>query len=448
MIDLNVELLEKNNFINKLYIYNLNFVRSYSESLYNSLNIAWKNYTDEKNSCNKRERSIEKLNKNLDKLEIIETKKTNNRNLNEIIESNIQYINKIYNYDLLSLKYRRKVINLIEKVDGIYSILKYAVDTWIVLNKCDGEKKQKNKENIILPKKKSKGEDKISYVIDKNNYLYTNVVLENGIMLFDKKSFEIENKRYKRALNSNMELFEQNEKNVKLSPFEKKRRIYIQTMFELEKNLILLEQKNIDITFPIEKYFEYSRLLIEYLYKDITDFSANKSSILNYLMNETKRTYGCERLLSKYDIIVVNLYKKIEGIDKFVLQELENVSNYSKEIDYKEFNNITELVPSLIDIYKIINKKIIRNIGLFLKEFNNDIKGNIAKVTCNMPSSYVIEFYYEIKNVLYRESVISISKLSSYLIELQQSIVSVLKDKLNTNEDIIFEEYLKEEKIY
>ena len=53
--------LEKSHFIEELINYNLESVSKYSQSIANSINIAWLNYIDSKNGQKKVDRSLDKI---------------------------------------------------------------------------------------------------------------------------------------------------------------------------------------------------------------------------------------------------------------------------------------------------------------------------------------------------------------------------------------------------
>lgn len=447
MVGLNIETAEKLNFINKVYLLNLSFIEECSQSIYNSLKIAWYNYIDSASSTNKKTRNLDKMNKNLDKFKNIEKKKIDSNKLNDIKIKNIKYINEIFNRELIDIKYKRKVIRSIQHFNSLSEIIEYLLHIYIKLEK-DVTEKNIQKDMIDLPKIKKNIDFKISYVIDKNNYLYSNVILENGALVFDKKSFTKEKKKYKYALVNKCELFEELTDGVKLSPFEKKRRIYIQSMFDLERNLISLSKKKLDITYPIEKYFFYSRVIVDYMYKDITDFSLNKNTVLNYLSKVTKEAYGCDKIINEYDLMCINLYNQLNDVDKYIVDELKRESDDIKKCDYIEYKNIEGVVPSIIDIYQVINNRIKKNVGVFLKDYLKNIKNNMTLVTKYMSIKDIVDLYFEIKNFLIRNYMSYGNKVSDYIIEIQKVCVGILSNRLKIDEDMVLADYLKEEKFY
>lgn len=440
---MNVDNKDKIVILNKLYFYNLNFVFECSESLFNSLKIGWTNYIDEANSSNKKERNLEKVYKNIEKLESIEKKKINTEFLNDIKGNNIKYFEA--NYVDGNLKYKKKVINQIKGINYLSEMFKYIIENYIYFN--NSEKKEKSSV-VMLPRKKEVVEEKQSYIIDKNGYLYMNVIYENGAMILDKKSIDIEKRIYRKALQCEEEIFEKIDSNTKLSPFEKKRRIYIQSMFDLEKNLLNLEQKSIDITYPIEKYFMYSKSIVDNLYKELTSFKENKMSVLNNLMDITIKNFGCGKLLGKYDYIVSRFIKKLSDADQYIIDELYDTSIRLKQTDYMDFKNIEGMVPSMIDIYQIVNKKIIRSVGVFITDYIKNIDYSINVVTKYMSVGEVVELYFEIKNVLLNNSLSYGNRLTKYLIDLQKIVVKIIKSKTSYDSEYILNEYLKEECLF
>ena len=101
----------------------------------------------------------------------------------------------------------------------------------------------------------------ISYIVDKNGYIYANLAKEKNALVFDKKSFQYENKQFDEAVNEDKELLMiiPNSVEDKISPYEKKRRIYIQTMLDLLKRINKLANKKIDIINQIDQYFYCSK---------------------------------------------------------------------------------------------------------------------------------------------------------------------------------------------
>lgn len=443
MSNINIKNKDIINLLNNLYFYNLNFVFELSESLYNSLKIGWTNYIDNVNSSNKKERNLEKVNKNIKKLENIEKKKLNNEILKEIKDNNLKYIDN--NGLDINSKLKKKLCDKINSYSCLSEIFNYIIENYnqYLVN----ESKEKKEQVVMLPRKKDIIEERQSYYIDKNGYLYLNIISENGAMILDRKSIDIEKKKYKKALHNNGEIFDKFDDNIKISPFEKKRRIYIQSMFELEKGLLNLEQKNIDITYPIEKYFMYSKNIVDNMYKELTNFRENEATVLNNLMEITIRNYGCEKVLIHYNCIFSKFNKEIVNVEKYVMNELTDTSNKMKE-DLIEFKNIKGLVPSIIDIYRIINTKIIRSTGIFCDDYIRDIKTSVNNVTKYMSIEEIIEFYIELKNILLNNSFNNANRLTQYLIDLQKTVVVLLEKKTDCDEEIIFNNYLKEEKIY
>ncbi len=442
MSNINVKNKDIINLLNNLYFYNLNFVFELSESLYNSLKIGWANYIDNVNSSNKKERNLEKVNKNIKKLENIEKKKLNNEILKEIKDNNLKYIDT--NSLDINSKLKKKLCDKINSSSCLSEIFNYIIDNY---NQYIVSGKDKKEQVVMLPRKKDVIEERQSYYIDKNGYLYLNIISENGAMILDRKSIDLEKKKYKKALHNNSEIFDKFAVNIKISPFEKKRRIYIQSMFELEKSLLNLEQKNIDITYPIEKYFIYSKNIVDNMYKELTNFRENEATVLNNLMEITIRNYGCEKILFHYNCVVSKFNKEIFNVERYIIDEVNDISNKMKD-DLIEFKNIKGLVPSIIDIYRVINTKMIRSAGIFCDDYIKDIKTSVINVTKYMSIEEIIEFYIELKNILLNNSFNNANRLTQYLIELQKTIVILLEKKTEYEEEIIFKEYLKEEKIY
>lgn len=433
--------LEKSHFIEELINYNLESVSKYSQSIANSINIAWLNYIDSKNGQKKVDRSLDKIYKNVDKLKEIEIKKTTLEELEKIKKDNIEFIDAIYKKYLLNIKYKKRLIYRIKEADSLADIIKELIDTYIYDNR---KIIKKDSLNIVLPKMKEEKEVKkeLSFMIDKNSYVYVNLKLENGTMIIDSNSFMLENEDYKKALKENKDSFSYIDKKLKYSPYEKKRRIFIQSMFDLEKGLMSLENKNMDITYPIDKYFFYSRMIVDNLYKELTNFSRTQNSVLHNLTELTIRAYGNDRLISKYDFIESEFRNKLIEVDEIVLNEFWSASNLLKK-SYPEYLEIKNIVPNILDLYRVLNVKILRGVGVLIDDYVKDFYYSINRVAKYMNSDDLISLYWEIKNVLLKDSYKK--NLLKKLIELQSVVSEILSDRFNESSEYVIKEYIKDE---
>lgn len=453
----NITILDRIKFIDDLFLLNVKYVSLFSESLFNSLDIGWANYTDKKNSNKKRDRNLDKILKIIEKLKVIELKKKDMYELDYILKS-ISFIeaNLFMN---LERKYYKKILCVVKDSNSLSELLLLLCNEYSnLLDNYDKNVDEFKKEsNIVLPvtkeakkvasdrlERQSKKINKISYIKDKHDDIVYHIKYENDVMILDMNSFNYEKNKYKEALNVLAENFDFRE-DMRLAPCEKKRRIFIQSMFQLEKNLNLFSKKEITITYPIEKYFMFSKEIVDNLYRELIDFH-QKENVFDYLLIKTKEVYGCERLIDKYDLIVMEFEKNIKELDKYICEELYLSSlKARKSSEYIEFKNSKGMVPSVTEIYVIINNRVMKGLNSYINEYLKNIKYNVGRVTKYMTINEVVLFYEEIKTIIMRNYVQYSNKITYYMVELQDTLSGILSERLNISKEKVIIEYFKEE---
>ncbi len=256
-------------------------------------------------------------------------------------------------------------------------------------------------------------------------------------------SLKAEKVLYKNALRDNKEIFKEINKDIKLSPFEKKRRIYIENIFNLDKLIKQLYEKKIDITYPLEKYYIYSDMIVDGLYHEVNRFVL-KRDIFDYIMNATIANFNYEEVANNYAKCVKKVNVEFLKLDDIVKNEFIDDSKRIKSKDqYTCYKNIDGIVPSVGDIYSVVNKMVIK--GLVNNYQDNHLKMDeyIKSCTKYMNEKEIVEYYREYKDVL-----INKTSYTECFIVLQKSVVDILVNKFHYSEKVVFDEYIKEEKIF
>ncbi len=437
----------RKDFIDKLFTFSLSYVNKYSSFIYESMDNSWRLYINNQDSATKRKRYHDKLIKDIDKLSSIENKKSS-----------------YYDYSLIADDIRNCVDNMEFKTNArfvkelmqeIYYIGSLSQLFLFLLEKNDDLDrkiiKKKNKklkeENLLLPQKIVAKKQAISYIVDKNGYIYANLKYDHNVLVFDKKSLQYECKLFDEAVDQDKELnlIVPNDVEGKISPYEKKRRIYIQTMLDLLKTMNKLGNKNIDLTHPIEQYYYCSKLLVDNLYKEICDFG-EKKSVLNLLLNETVNAYGSERMLKAYKHVSVRLIDKMKTLDKYAREELIDTANAAKEKrSYLCFKNIKYLIPLEEDIYKALNDKLILSVNNNYKIYFNDLEDTLKRFTKFMSVEEIAHLYAELKDVIFTKSSYTSSVMNEKYIQLQMIVAEIISQKMNISKESATNKYLKEE---
>ena len=433
--------VDNKEFINKMFNLNLKYVNNYSEFLSNSMSLNWQNLVSTDNN----DRHIDKLKKNLNKIEKMENKKSPIVDIDVIKKENIEEMKKLGKGRLS--RFSKRMMESVESFNSLTKILNYYLELYVDIIDSEHEGRKKNElekvvENIKLKKKvKDLPEEKVVYSQDRNGNYYSNIVIENNKMSFDEESFQIEFSKYKDLLNSK-EDYSKSEVKLNFSPYEKKRRIYIKSMYEMDKSILGLLNKDVDITFPVEKVYRIAEELVNYIYKENVDYEI-ATSVLNTLTNKTIDTYGSKIKINLYNELVTDLSKKLSRTDKYIYQEIVSSTNSIKDsMSFKEFKNIKGLFPTIEDIYIAANEMIFVYVRRNVTNFINNLD-KIKYLVRNMSILEIVHLYDILKEEVFN------NKLSSkYFILVQEVIVNCLKDKFNLKEEVIFKDILSEKKMY
>lgn len=417
--------------IDYLYNFNLNLVKAYSDSIYNSLNVGWQNYiTNKDRSKNKKYK--DKIEKNLDKLAKKEKKD------NSFIKDTLSAIDGLQEHNLLNYKFKKILVSNIKELDSISEYFRY------LLNKYDEiieftDKKNKD-EKIEIPYKIN---DKEYYVQDNDGYYYYHVKMVNGSMKAVPSSLKAEKMLYKNALKDDKKIFKEIKKDFKLSPFEKQRRIYIENIFSLEKQIYKLFEKRVDITYPVEKYYEYSKYIIDGLYKELNR-TIDKNGVLDYIMQVTIDNFNYEEVCNNYSKGVKKFNSEINKVDKIIKIELTDETDKLKEKGkYSIFKNTNGIVPTVGDIYSIVNQMIIEKLDKNVEDNHLKMNEFILNNTKYMKEKELLDYYNEYKNILIMKEC-----NTDCFIVLQKSIVNIFVKRFHIDSKDVFSNYIKEEKLY
>ena len=438
----------KRDFINKLFTFSLSYVNRYSSFIYENMENTWKLYVNNQDSSTKKKRYYDKLNKEIDKLSLIENKKSSYYDYSFIADDIRNCV------DSMEFKCNNKFVSSLMQdifyIGGLSQLLAFLLKKYDDINRKIKRKEENSKTKMVLPQKSSGKKQSISYIVDKNGYIYANLKSDNGVLVFDKKSFQYECKLFDEAIANNKELnmIVPNEIDGKISPFEKKRRIYIQTMLDLAKTMNKLKMKNIDLTHPVEQYYYCAKLLVDNLYKEACEFADNKS-FLNLLFNETINAYGCGRMLVDYEHISVRFIDTARTLDKYSIEEINDTARIAKERrNYLCFKDIEFAVPLVSDIYKALNDKLIISISYNNKEYLADMENTINRFTKYMSVPEIVHMYGEFKDAIFTKSDYSSSFMNEKYIQLQMIISKVIGDKMNISSEKATNKYLNEEVAY
>ena len=199
-------------------------------------------------SVSKRNRYIDNLISNLNKIKDKEIKSYDNKLFNLYISK----IKDIIDFDIESIYITDVLIEMLEDYNKS-----------LINNKNKKYKKpfiyknDDNQSDIELPKLKDNG------LLLKNkkgiNERFFNIYYDSGkkMYVFDQRLFDLEFEKYINSINANEELLFDDL--IDISSFEKKRRKYIYSMLELEKKLNVLSTKEVNITTSLEIYFIISK---------------------------------------------------------------------------------------------------------------------------------------------------------------------------------------------
>lgn len=421
--------------IDYLYSYNLKLVKEYSESICNSLDIGWQNYVASKDKKNSKKYK-EKLEKNLEKLSKKEKED------NSFVYGTLECIDNLQKQGMLNSKFKNSLTSNIKELNLLSSYFKFLINKYDEIKELEARKEKYN-QNVNKVDMPYKIDCKEYSVKDNNGYYYYHVKIVKGNMVVVNSSLKAEKQLYKNALKDNKNKFKEVNKNVKLSPFEKKRRIYIENVYEMDKLIKMLYEKEINITYPLEKNYMYSKRIVDELYQELNK-SFEKKDIFDYIMNATIENINFDEVCSNYGRCVKRFNQEMKKLDNIVKEEFINDSNRIKKISkYADFKRIDGVVPSIYDIYNVVNNRIIDNLGKNYKDSIDKMNDYIVLSTKYMNEKELVNYYMEYKNVLlFNKCNIEL------IINLQRNIVDILINKFHIDDNIIFNELLKEEKIF
>lgn len=389
------------------------------------------------------------------------------KNINILIRENFELLEYVLDSDIFSKEVIKALdISLIKKIitlnffnstiiDKVYKIRRN--DTFYLL------------ENAV---KSNNYEEYINYrTPDYVNEYVINMIDTNDIMelLYNSSNYPLIEKVIKYRKKDIIDYTAMNSNNI----FEIKKILnikYISEMYEDILNACIINDEL--ITFVYSGYDQELKKILYYLYKDkvnswvdskIEDFSIfkyvryNSGNITDYLI-ETINEDILDKLikvksLKYYEYLYENLYKvRRDDIINLILSKC--TSDNTKLMEYLIYdipsdimteilNNIT-LTNELID--KILlskNTEVIKNVFKLYKEellsfINNNIKQNrnyyIDKYVSSSDYPFVLQ--KELLNDLTDEEIF-------YIIEKENSSVSVINELFKTHKDMIFDNYIK-----
>lgn len=417
--------------INSLFLINLKYVNKYSEFVADSLSLNWSNFINNKRS------SINKIVKNIDKISKIEEKRNVNKLDKVILVDNLLLINK-YLKEKKS-RYLKTIMYEIQQINSFSDLLRYYLELY---NQSTIKKEKEDDLQVIVNtiKKSKKKEDntikEIIYSEDSRSYYYTHIVFDRNKMLLNKGSFDIEKKMYDEYLNEGkMEFLD---KKFKFSTFEKKRIIYVNSMFSLDSCLYSLINKKVDITYPVDKVFRCAEELVDVLYKELVDIPL-KESVLHNLMMITVESYGSKRKIELYKKLVNKLEDELSHCSKFVYDEFVSSSNVLLDnYGFNDFLNIRGYFPVLEDLYAVVNKSVKQYVIKNVLSIINDINC-LDCYTKYMDILDIVDIY----NIM-KQEMVGLSLSSNRFVLLQDKIVSLLVDRFGLDREVIYSDYLNE----
>ena len=443
-------LVYKKDFIDKLFTFSLSYVNKYSSFIYEGLDNTWNLYVHSQSSVTKRKRYHDKLVKDIEKLATIEERKSSYYDYSLIADDMRNCVDSME--FRASTRFVKDLMQEIYYIGSLSQLLQFLLDKNDDLDRkiIRKEINQLKERQIMLPQKAVTKKQAISYVVDKYGYIYANLVKDKNTLVFDKKSFEYENKLFEEAVKEDKELLMliPNEIEGKISPYEKKRRIYLQTMLDLLKRMNKLASKKIDITHPVDQYYYCSKTIVDNLYKETCDFG-EKKSVLNLLMNETVKAYGCERMLKEYEHVSIRFIDKVKELDTYSSDEIYNTSLVTREKgSYFCFRNVHYPIPVLDDIYHVLNDKLILSVNTNFKTYFNDLDNTLERFTKYMNEEEIVRLYSEFKDAIFKKSKYSSAVMNEKYIQLQMAVSKIISKKMNISIENATNEYLKEEVAY
>lgn len=436
-------IVDKKSLINSLIFNNIKYIKNYSEFLSDSFYLNWNKLLE----APKKERYFERINKNIDKLKKIELRQLDEKYLQEIIIGNLLFINtELKKYEN---RFSKKIMDDIQKKKSLGELIEYLVDSYYSLLDKEVSKDNKLSDAVSIIKFKKKEEKvqvedvkhEIILNVDKNGYYYYHIYFLEKVMHLDVNSFNLEVNNYNKNLLNNDQNPFYIDSDIKYSSFEKRRRIYIKSMFDLDRTINNLINKDIDITYPIDKVVKCALDIVDNIYKEVVNYNDDKT-ILNKLMELTILNYGSRKKIGSYNRLIQKIENTIPMLDEITKLELLSAKDIIIEKGYVEFRNIVNYIPDINDIYSAANEKIInylcKNSIIIMKNFNN-----LQIYTKYMNIKEIVKLYNDLKeNML-------INRVSTKsFIDLQKNVFSLIKSRCDMSDDDIFSDVIKEEKIF
>lgn len=438
---------EKLKFLNKLIIISIKSIAFYSDFVGKNLLDNWQNYLNKENSNKKRNLLWDKINKSISKLSNKVYGDIGNLNalLNEIDKI-------IYSMQEDKLYNKNDIKELREKIDSCVTERDLLI-LWLNQYKNIEMKENKilNNENKVI--KKSKELETIPVIkrtyCDKNGYWYANISVKNGNIIIDNKRFEKEIYLYEKCLEEGKLVFVDYVINKKkISPYEKRRRNYIKSMFILESDMLNLKEKKVDMIYPLEKLYNCAEEIVNNLYRELFDYK-KENDIFDALNKMTVKAYGSERKLQVYKEIFDYFNNSLKNNDVYVNDELYNYANTLKNgKDYKCFNEVEGTIPTIDDLYHLLSKKIIRNIDINYELYIYDIKNMIEETNKYMNIDDLVEFYHRFKEILLKKTMSNANIIAKNFVLLQKTICELISQRSHLNVKFIPQKFLEDEVIF
>ena len=169
--------------INMLILKLIEYINKYSVNIASSLHINWLNYLDNKSNNSKKNRSLEKIDRKLEQLKNIELRKQLKK------EKDIENLLGLLESTDISGRYK-KVLEKIINNNTLSDIFKELINYYKEMEFKELQLQKANEEKVDLPKKKQ--DFVFKKIIDKNNYLYLNLVKNGSLLTIDKRSLNNE----------------------------------------------------------------------------------------------------------------------------------------------------------------------------------------------------------------------------------------------------------------
>ena len=389
-------------YLDEVICYYIKAVGYYSTFLSETLFDNWMKYKDSRKNT-----YLDSIKKKLTKLERLERKK----------EMSIEK----YDYDSrVSLSFYN---NLNKEISSsISSSLLYMIKYYDRIS---------NK-NDYLPKRKINNKTSISYILLEDGY-YAHLRYEKKKLVINKSSFKNEIIIFKSSLNDDYMKWD-DEVNP-ISTCEKRRRKIIDDSFSLYKKIMSLKNSSVDENYNISSVYEICKLIIDDLYDSLV--SNNKEyDVFKKLMNMTKEQYELSKYLTDYDLVYMNFKKNIDILDNSTKDSFFSISNeLKKKSPYIEFKIVDGIIPSVFDLFNILNNRIINNVLINMR----DLKERLSIVTTYMTIDEMVRYY---------KRLIEVKNDVKYSIKCQKCFVKLMEERFGVFEDTILSEYLKDEKLY